>query len=131
VARECGHDSYPLYKQLIGPLRDVAIRLGYAIGVHGTLKRDIDLIACPWESSAVSAGVLVRALQAKAREVVGYAEPHPRERKKWNRDGVTGFVRGHGRISAKPHGRRCWTFYLYPTHEGTYIDLSVMPRRRD
>jgi hypothetical protein len=130
--KPCNHDSYPLYKQLIEPLREVARKLGYALGVHGTLKRDIDLIACPWTSSAVSAKVLVRAIQAKAREIVGYAEPHPHEAKssnpKYFRDGMGGYVGGFGRITAKSHGRRVWNFHLVPTHDGPYIDLSVMPR---
>lgn len=131
--RPCPHDSFPLYKSLIGPLRDTARKLGYALGVHGTLKRDIDLIACPWTSSAVSARVLARAVQAVARRVVGFAEPNPIEIKrssnpKYFRDGLAGYVEGFGRITAKPHGRRCWTFYLTPSFDGPYIDLSVMPR---
>jgi hypothetical protein len=131
--KPCEHDSYPFYTKLIGPLREAARKLGYAIGVHGTLKRDIDLIACPWTSDAVSAKVLARAVQAVARQIVGYAEPHPFEatrssNPKWFRDGLAGDVEGHGRIYAKPHGRRCWSFYLTPTHDGPYIDLSVFPR---
>lgn len=125
----CEHDSFPFYQRLIGPLRDVARKLGYALGVHGTLKRDIDLIACPWSEAAVSGKTLAKAIQHKAREIAGYAEPHPRETRKWFRDGVTGYVPKFGRISSKPHGRRCWTFHLIPTHDGPYIDLSVMPRK--
>lgn len=132
MPKPCNHDSHELAEKLIGPLREVARRLGYAIGVHGTLKRDIDLIACPWTSSAVSARTLVRALQAKAREIVGYAEPGRIEMNssnpQWFRDGCAGYIKGHGRITKKPHGRRCWPIHLTPTQDGPYIDLSVMPR---
>ena len=135
MAVQCKHDSRPLYDQLIDPLRDVARRLGYAIGVHGTLKRDIDLIACPWTRDAVSARCLVKAIQAKAREVIGYAEPHWAEKRSSNstyfRNGCSGFAEGVGRMSAKPHGRRCWTFHLLRSQDGPYIDLSVMPRIKE
>lgn len=135
MSKPCDWDSGPLYEKLIGPLREVARRLGYALTVHGTLRRDIDLVAVPWVSAAVPARTLVRALRAMTREVVGLAEPCRFEARssnpKWFRDGSTGFVRGVGRISAKSHGRRCWVFHLTPGQNGPYVDLSVMPRRRD
>jgi hypothetical protein len=129
--KACDWDAFPLYKKLIGPLREVARRLGYALAVHGTLKRDIDLIACPWTRQTVGAKVLANAIRAKAREVVGFAEPSPHERAKWFRDGVTGFAQGFGRVSSKPHGRRCWTFHLVPTYDGPYLDVSIMPRLKE
>jgi hypothetical protein len=132
--KPCGHDCRPLAERLIEPLREVAQRLGYALGVHGTLIRDIDLIACPWAEGAVSARVLARAIQCRARELVGCADHCRGEARstnpKWFRDGVTGFAPKIGRISGKPHGRRCWVFYLTPAQPGPYIDLSVMPRTR-
>jgi len=128
MAKPCNYDSRPAFDQIIEPLRDVAKRLGYAIAVHGTLKRDIDLVAVPWSRSAVAAKTLAKAIQHKTREIIGYAEPHPMERQKYFRDGLAGFAKGHGRMTAKPHGRRSWTFHLLPTHDGPYIDLSVMPR---
>lgn len=130
--KPCSYDSYPYYKQLIGPLREVSRRLGYALTVHGSLVRDIDLVAVPWSDGAVSAKILAKAIQHKAREIVGYAEPHPVEststNPKWFRDGLNGYVRKMGRITAKPHGRKSWTFHLLRTHDGPYIDLAVMSR---
>lgn len=37
-----------LARRIIRPLRERAKVLGYAIAVHGSLERDIDLIAAPW-----------------------------------------------------------------------------------
>lgn len=37
---------------VIAKVREVAKRHGWAIGVHGSLKRDIDLIAIPWTEEA-------------------------------------------------------------------------------
>lgn len=33
---------------LIGPLRDIAREHGYALSVHGSVARDIDIVAIPW-----------------------------------------------------------------------------------
>ncbi len=38
--------------ELIKRIRSVSRENGWAIGVHGTLKRDIDLIAAPWTEDA-------------------------------------------------------------------------------
>lgn len=118
MPKECHHDSHDKAALLIEPLREVARSLGYAIGVHGTLKRDIDLIACPWTSEAVSAGELAEALRRKAAELnpAGVAFIAPHEDEKYRRLGSPG---------AKPHGRIVWSFHL---GGGPYIDLSVMPR---
>lgn len=130
--KPCNHDSHADYDRLIEPLRDVARRLGYALAVHGTLVRDIDLIAVPWVDDAVPARTLARAIQGRAREIIGYAEPSPIEARArnpvWFRNGLSGYVDNVGQIFGKPHGRKCWTFHLRQTHDGPYIDLSVMPR---
>lgn len=118
--KTCDHDSRPLYEKLIGPLRDKARELGYAIGVHGTLKRDIDLIACPWVAEAVDARTLAEALlEVAALHNGGTAFLLPKEDDGYFWAGCPG---------GKPHGRLCWTFHL---GGGPYIDLSVMPRTGD
>lgn len=101
------------FRVLIRPLRHVAERCGYAIGVHGSLKTDIDLIACPWREGAVDAAYLAEQIRKTTEQVIGSArlrecDPNP---------------------TKKPCGRLAWSFYLSP-HEsvpGPYIDLSVMP----
>lgn len=112
----CDHDSHAKYELLIEPLRKEARRLGYAIGVHGTLKRDIDLIACPWTKDAVSARDLAAALGEIIERINGVAFRHECERDEY-------FDRGQP--GGKPHGRLCWNWHL---GGGPYIDLSVMPR---
>lgn len=135
MAKPCNHDSHAHFELLIGPLREVARRLGYALGVHGTLIRDIDLIACPWTGAAVSAKTLARAIGCETRRIVGCAKPCPSESRsnnpKYFRNGLMGYAAKVGRISAKPHGRKSWVFHLTPNCDGPYIDLSVMPRVRE
>jgi hypothetical protein len=82
-------------------LVEVARSCGYALAVHGSMKRDLDLVAIPWTDRAVSAEQLVEALRSQA----GGAVPNgPTE---------------------KPHGRRAWSILL---GGGPYLDVSVMPR---
>ncbi|MCE9566374.1 MAG: hypothetical protein K8U57_30490 [Planctomycetes bacterium] len=110
-----------MYKLLIGPLREKARALGYALAVHGTLMRDIDLIACPWTDDAVEAKTLAEELRKVAEKVnpVGVAFCKDRmhaDNPQFFDDGCPGM---------KPHGRLAWSFHL---GGGPYIDLSVMPR---
>jgi hypothetical protein len=113
-------DSFQLYKKLIGPLREKARELGYALAAHGTLKRDIDLIACPWTSEAVDARTLAEALFKVVGEVHGTAHWswYPARGQEFTLNGGPGI---------KPHGRCGWIINL-TMESGPYIDLAVMPR---
>lgn len=83
-------------------IRAVAKRIGYAIGVHGSLERDLDLIAAPWSAEAA---------KLNYREVMNYIA-----------DGLGAKLI---EVEAKPLGRRACTIQL----PGYYkpIDMSVMP----
>lgn len=94
---------------LLPPIREVARALGYAIAVHGSLARDIDLVAIPWTEEAHDGETLAQAV-AGAAAATG--------------DGWAG-VGGAFAPKPKPHGRTAWTIHL---EGGTYIDLSVTPR---
>ena len=110
--KPCAWDSHELYERLIGPLREEAHRLGYALAVHGTLVRDIDLIAVPWIKDAAQPEVLAEALRVVAERVSGFAR---------NLDAVGSSNPEHFRLGCpggKPHGRRAWTFHLSPENHG-------------
>jgi hypothetical protein len=96
-----------VYDGAIGSLRARARELGYALAVHGSLARDIDLVAVPWVDEAVDAETLIAALREVVESVTGFAVLGP--------DGST----------TKPHGRIGWT--IHP-HGRMYFDISVMPR---
>jgi hypothetical protein len=99
------------FDALIAPVRERARTLGYAIAVHGSIARDIDLIAVPWTDWAVPAAELAMAVQDAARDAIGIAFIAPHEEPELPR--------------CRPHGRLCWSFHL---GGGPYIDLSVLPR---
>lgn len=124
--KPCDYDSRPLYEQIIEPIRARAQELGYAVAVHGTLKRDIDLVAIPWIGEAVEAHELAEAVRVVAESITGWAKPKiGLEVSEYFKQGSRG---------SKPHGRLVWSFHLTQKWQGgggPYIDLSVMPRLTD
>ena len=100
-------DTFPsLYFAIVPDAKAVARDLGYALLLHGSMSRDLDLVAVPWTDAAVPAEDLVEAIRAKFQCWIGGVEV------KGGRDG-------------KPHGRMAWSLML---GGHAFIDLSVMPR---
>lgn len=93
----------------IAVARNVGKHQGYAVAVHGSQIRDLDLLAVPWiEDLAITPLRLAETIAAALPGVIkGKAEPKP-----------------HGRVA----------FVIFPRvrygFDTWYIDLSVMPRRR-
>jgi hypothetical protein len=100
------------YEVLIGPLRHVAYRCGYAIAVHGSIARDIDLVAIPWRVvQPISPEGLMDELFKAVKPIIGYAEWGDGEQPK-----------------KKPWGRLGWSIHLTPYgRDGAYLDISVVP----
>lgn len=88
----------------------VARNHGYAIGLHGSMNRDLDMIAVPWTEEASPAEDLVEAIRV---DLSGELLREP-----------------NGAITVeKPHGRRAWGIRL--PHSHAYVDLSVMPLKSE
>ena len=83
--------------------------IGYALAVHGPMNRDFDLIAVPWDDTAVATAKDVH--DAIFCAISPYRVPNVK----------------HG-PEKKPHGRMSW---IIPLRAGAAIDLNVMPRRRN
>lgn len=107
---------------LIPVLREVARRHGYALAVHGSLERDIDLLAAPWRELATDADSLVRDIYAVCVAVFGFATGPGGWTEKETFDPPVGSLPNPER---KPYGRLGWSIIL---GGGPYIDLSVMPK---
>jgi hypothetical protein len=63
------HDKDELeafYRSVLPAIREAARALGYAIGVHGSMRRDLDLIAVPWTEDAADRDTLARAIHRAA-----------------------------------------------------------------
>lgn len=100
-------------ERILCPIRMVAREHGYAVVVHGSLARDIDLIAVPWVKECSSPKAVAEAIREVAAKILGYATETDHDAK----------MEGD---ALKYHGRRCFSYYL-PGPEGIYIDLSVVP----
>ena len=95
---------------ILPPMRRAAKDAGYAITVHGSLNRDIDLVAVPWrEHNVWTADTLIDSLVGAMRGAIGRAHCHERA---W---------------TPKPHGRQAKTLLAWCGENSANIDLSVMP----
>ena len=122
-------NAYPhavaLYAALLPGLRATAHEHGYALGVHGSMLTDLDLIAAPWRETASPADVLAEAL----REMVGGVIP-PRSPMWCGRVECAPASCDHtdANPSTRAHGRLAYAIRLGPGDGGPYLDVSVMPR---
>jgi len=100
----------PWYVMAYTKLDRIAWRHGYALALHGSMERDLDLIAVPWTDDAAEPKKLIAAF---CRFIVSQA--------------MVDYKPGRLKATKKPHGRMA---YVLPIgHHGHYLDLSVMPRR--
>lgn len=93
------------YNKLISPLREFARGKGYAIAVHGSLRRDIDLVAIPWTESSIDPQKFVDELLVKFDWILC--------------NGVN--------PEQKPNGRLAWNICSIREFRSTFIDLSITP----
>jgi len=110
------------YLKLLPQIRDAAYACGYAIGIHGSMTRDFDLIAAPWTETAKPAEDLVEAVRAA---VGGHIIPNGTPGGRWDRTAEKFVPAVVENPQAKPHGRLGWAIQI---GAGAYLDLSVMPR---
>lgn len=112
----------PAYCSLYPSLCEVARNHGYSLAIHGTLARDMDLIAVAWTDEAVEPLELVKAVAEKIDGQMGMCA-------RSNGDGSFAEV-SSWEPSVKPHGRLAWSIRLRDlAWDGTnpFIDLSVIP----
>lgn len=91
------------YRSILPKIGYIAALSGYGIGVHGSMRRDLDLIAVPWRKRAVQPSTLADRIS------IGIVGARQNIRQKWIR---------------KPHGRRATVIMV---GRRAYIDLSVIP----
>lgn len=99
----------PAYAALYPVLCEIARSHGYALAIHGTLARDMDLVAVPWVENCSSA---IELMDAISKHVAACMDVK-------NGKGIPLYV-----PERKPHGRVSWAI---PLEFGAVIDLSVMP----
>jgi hypothetical protein len=95
----------PDYGRVYTIVRKLAWDEGYAIGLHGSFTRDLDLIAVPWTDRTSEPEHLIRRVIAAT--------------------GLTDMPSNPGK---KPQGRLVWTLNFPAFGDPRFVDLSVMPR---
>lgn len=91
------------YAAMWNDFRQAAMDCGWALGLHGSLKADMDIMAMPWVENAVSADEMVERLI----DCFGFARPPHCDVDK----------------TSKPNGR---VVYTIPIFADFYIDLNVI-----
>lgn len=92
-----------LYATLYMMMVPVARECGYALALHGSMARDLDVVAIPWTEEALP----VQALLDRFMEKFSFYE-----------------MNGGG-LTRKPNGRMS---FCMGWDGGLYVDLSVMPQ---
>lgn len=92
----------PMYAALYPGLAKIARAHGYALAVHGTLGRDMDLICVPWVEDPSEPAAVVGEITK------------------------TYHIRQIGEPDAAHHGRERWTISV--GFGECFLDLSFMPR---
>lgn len=100
----------PWYVMAYTKLDRIAWRHGYALTLHGSMARDLDIVAIPWTKDAADPQKLLLAIRAfiidGAKDVKISKNFHAHK---------------------KPHGRLAYNFPI--GHDGHYLDISIMPRK--
>ena len=99
------------FESRLPAIREAARAHGYAIGVHGSMRRDLDLIAAPWRDGAADAETLAHAVAKAACGI--------------HRNGAYNWEQ-------KPVGRIATSLPICWVDNGVdgagHIDLSVVPQ---
>lgn len=114
------------YLAYVPSLMKIAMKCGYALSLHGSCERDLDLVAVPWVKKAYSPASLVQVLE-RSLLGVGYWRNRKEIEIEFKRD-------------PKPHGRKAIIIlmaHLPDDFEGisgfhpqrhAMIDLSITSR---
>lgn len=109
-----------LLELILPPMRLSAKDGGYAITVHGSLNRDIDLVAIPWRTHNVcTADQLVISLCGAVRGITGRCN-FQTNRDLEKSDSIVDFTQ-------KPHGRKAATLMVWCGENSANLDLSIVP----
>jgi len=106
------------YTSLLPALKKAAAQSGYALAVHGSMQRDLDLIAMPWVPKAYTPESLMVMLNRVLWRDFQFKRSH------WQKS-----------VTRQPHGRLSYSMpFAHLSDEinqggklAAYIDISIMP----
>lgn len=97
------------YASIWNDLRQAAMDCGWALGLHGSLNSDLDIMAMPWIENAVPADDMIDNLAA----CFGFSEYWIKNQLMVDR-------------SSKPNGR---VVYTIPIYGDFYLDINVIENK--
>jgi hypothetical protein len=95
----------PDYGRAYTLARIIAWQEGYALALHGSFTRDLDLVAVPWTDSACESEHLIKRIEE-----------------------ATGLKQNGHEPTKRPHGRLTWTLLFPAFGDPRFVDFSIMPR---
>lgn len=113
------HVKPSIYALWFYPLKEIALKYGYNLVLHGSLNRDFDLIAIPWHAELKPHGEMINEFCKYTGGKIQLQEVDGR----------------HEEFKATHHGRMWYIINVLRggTYEGKYsdkqyyLDISVMP----
>lgn len=96
-----------LYASIWEDIRKAAWECGWAVALHGSLSRDMDIMAMPWVEECTDAETMINAIIERC----------------FGENIISKY--GTKIDKNKPHGRIC---YLIPIYEDMYLDISIMSK---
>lgn len=114
----------PYYAVLFTKLDKIVARFGWAIALHGTMIRDLDLVLIPWTEDADHEDKVIDAIRifVDGQHVTKVRKKNLEEMNSSQKDGLEHFA-----ITQKPHGRRAISIHIGVSNY--YLDISIMPRK--
>jgi len=94
------------YASIWPDLRDAAMDCGWALGLHGSLSKDMDIMAMPWVEGAKPVEEMIKALSGCFTES-RFAEQHLVPK------------------TGKPNGRVVYTMSIWADF---YLDINIISR---
>lgn len=98
----------PDYARIFTIARCLAWAEGYALAMHGSFTRDLDLIAVPWASHACAPEHLAKRVETAAGLKITVPPKND-----------------------KPHNRLVWTMTLPEFGDPRFVDLSIIPPQHE
>lgn len=121
------HAKPSLYAYYFYPLKEVALKYGYNLVLHGSLNRDMDLVAIPWQEKLGSHDEMIEEFAVTIGGDLMFANGVDRRKapnQQWEKYKVT----HHGRMQYVINlNRECKIVndeWIDPQY---YLDISVIP----
>lgn len=121
------HAKPSLYAYYFYDLKELALKYGYNLVLHGSLSRDMDLIAIPWQETIGPHDEMIEEMVTLIGGDLMFANGVPRmfaKDKDWPKFNVTHHGRMQYVINLNRESKMVNNVWTDPQY---YIDISVIP----